>query len=450
MDFEALVRDDYADKRWIIVAEVAAGTPRLVEFLRRSGAGDLFLLAGSLGVGDVPDIPRYDLGTSGSTVMDGIRAFESAVLDLPDAAMAALDEFDPERTAAVLFAGFGTTAEIGGRPVFAPRRQEWLALEDKLAVLDIWREAGIATAPVRVVAPNLQDLSTAHQELDRGAGTVAVADNRDGWHGGGDYLRRIREPSQLPGVTEFLEVRADRVRVMPFMDGIPCSIHAFVTQHGIAAFRPVEMLILWRGDDLTYCGAATTWDPTPADREAMRSAARAIGETLRRRVDYRGAFSLDGVMTSAGFRPTEINTRLSIGLGIQIGDVELPIGALVRHLRVRPDAEIDTRFLEERIVTNADANRVSRAMFITSASLEHAERTVRLAGRDVVDDPDGPIQLSAGPALHGGIVFVRAAADVVPRGASFAPVMAACAPYVEDWLSIDIGRLDYAMDVRAI
>ena len=64
---------------------------------------------------------------------------------------------------------------------------------------------------------------------------------------------------------------------------------------------------------------------------------------LRAEVDYRGAFSLDGVMTSEGFRPTEINPRVSVGLGVQVGGIDdIPLGALARHLHAHPEAELDT------------------------------------------------------------------------------------------------------------
>lgn len=449
MDFSGLVRNDYSGHRWIIVTEVAAGAQGAVDFLERSGAAELFLLSGNRGVGDIPDIPAFDLATSGPTIMGGIRAFESGVLDLPKEALSALDEFDPERTAKVLFAGFGTPTSIAGRPVFAPRPPEWLALEDKIAVLGIWDEAGIAIAPARVVPPSLDQLTTAHRELNAGLGTVAVADNRSGWHGGGEYLRRIRSDDDLAPISAFLDECADQVRVMPFLDGIPCSIHGFVAANGVATFRPVEMLILWSGKRLVYAGVATTWDPSAEDRMEMRSAAKAVGDVLRHRVSYRGGFSLDGVMTADGFRPTEVNPRVSVGLGIQLGEIDdIPLGALTRHLIANPDAAIDLEEMEARIVGNADTVRTSRAMFTTSWPLEAAERTVQLADGRISDAPDGPIRLNAGPSLHGGVVFVGAASDVVPRGTSFAPVVAACAPYVERWLGIEIGDLDYATDVR--
>ena len=48
---------------------------------------------------------------------------------------------------------------------------------------------------------------------------------------------------------------------------------------------------------IVYGKAASFWDPSPADREAMRSAALRLGAELHRRVDYQGVFTLDGIMS---------------------------------------------------------------------------------------------------------------------------------------------------------
>jgi predicted ATP-grasp superfamily ATP-dependent carboligase len=45
----------------------------------------------------------------------------------------------------------------------------------------------------------------------------------------------------------------------------------------------------------------------------MRSAARAVGRHLIERVGYRGPYGVDGVLTSAGFRPAELNPRATAG-----------------------------------------------------------------------------------------------------------------------------------------
>jgi hypothetical protein len=67
---------------------------------------------------------------------------------------------------------------------------------------------------------------------------------------------------------------------MPFLEGVPCSIHGVVFPEGAATFRPVEMVTLRRpgSSRLRYAGAATFWDPPAADREVMRDLARRVGE----------------------------------------------------------------------------------------------------------------------------------------------------------------------------
>jgi hypothetical protein len=41
-----------------------------------------------------------------------------------------------------------------------------------------------------------------------------------------------------------MSARADRVRVMPFLEGIPCSIHGIVFAEHVAALQPLEMVTL--------------------------------------------------------------------------------------------------------------------------------------------------------------------------------------------------------------
>src|SRR5689334_17767166 len=87
------------------------------------------------------------------------------------------------------------------------------------------------------------------------------------------------------------------------------------------------MVTLRQSPRLRYCGAATFWDPAQHRRTEMREVARRVEETLRGTMGYRGAFTIDGVMTEQGFLPTELNPRFGAGLGV-IGRAtpELPLG----------------------------------------------------------------------------------------------------------------------------
>ena len=68
--------------------------------------------------------------------------------------------------------------------------------------------------------------------------------------------------------------RAETVRVMPFLEGIPTSIHGIVLPDGVVVLRPVELITLRRGRQLVYAGCGTYWDPPDAVRDEMRAAAR--------------------------------------------------------------------------------------------------------------------------------------------------------------------------------
>ena len=140
-------------------------------------------------------------------------------------------------------------------------------------------------------------------------------DTKEGFNGGGDYVRWIRDEADQARALAFFLPRCDRVRVMPFLDGVPCSIHGLVLPDGTAAFRPVEISILRdvAARTFIYGGLSTFWDAPPADREAMRDSARRVGEHLRTAHEYVGAFGIDGVLTAEGFRPTELNSRMSAG-----------------------------------------------------------------------------------------------------------------------------------------
>jgi hypothetical protein len=126
----------------------------------------------------------------------------------------------------------------------------------------------------------------------------------------------VRDVDDEAAAFAFFAPRCDRVRVMGFLDGVPCSIHGFVLPDGTAVFRPVELAILRDSARrrFFYGGLSTWWDPSDDDRVEMRAVARKVGDHLAEHHGYRGAFGIDGVLTRAGFRPTELNTRMTAGV----------------------------------------------------------------------------------------------------------------------------------------
>ncbi|MFO7548027.1 MAG: hypothetical protein R6X29_03995 [Acidimicrobiia bacterium] len=447
-DVVAAVAETHRGRRWVVAYDAAAGSRTLVEALEEWGAAGVMVVAATEGVGRLPEVPVHYTRTSGDTVMTGLRAFERSLVNPDDALLDALERFDPRGEAGVIAVPFSTFEHLAARPVHGQRRPEWLALEDKTTVDGIWDAAGVGRAPSTVVS--VADAPAAAERLAGPGGTMWAADNTEGWHGGGEYARWVPDPSGFEAAVEWFAGRARTVRVMPFLDGLPCSIHGFVGSTKIGVFRPVEMLILRRTDrpGLVYAGFSTYWDP-PADiRQSMREAARRVAVLLRDRVGYRGGFSVDGVLVAEGFRPTELNPRTSAGLGMQAFAAEVPIGSITRCL-IAGEVEVDGAELEAAIVPGADARRLGGMGLLAPDHREGAEVRVRFdADRAVVagagEEADGP--LAIGPAVSGSYVRLELDPGRIQPGPSLAPVTAKAANLAIHLWSLSLPRVEAAPD----
>ena len=233
---------------------------------------------------------------------------------------------------------------ILGRQVVGGRPAAWLRMEDKIFAEEVWREAGVPAEPHHVVPVDRDALARATAAVAGPLGAVWSGDARDGFNGAGNYVRWVADDADQDAAYAFFAPRCDRVRVMPFLDGVPCSIHGIVVPDGTAVFRPVEIVMLRKvgAREFVYGGLSTYWDPPTADREEMRAVARRVGHHLQSVHGYRGAFGIDGVLTADGFRPTELNTRMSAGLGtiasVGAGALLARAGAPRRRARHRADA----------------------------------------------------------------------------------------------------------------
>jgi hypothetical protein len=242
---------------------------------------------------------------------------------------------------------------------------------------------------------------------------------------------------------------------MPFLEGIPCSIHGLVFPDTVAAFRPVEMVTLRprHGNQLRYCGAATFWDPPEADRTYMRECARRVGEALRKEVAFRGPFTIDGVMTEDGFLPTELNPRFGVGLGVLGRSLpELPLGLLAFVAMEDEPLDYRPRDLETLVVDAADAHRTGGAWTVIPSKREHSEEHAlvaedgqyRLARASEAADAS----LTVGPSAVGGFVRFTPDALRIPVGISIAGRAANAFGLADRELETGIGPLEAARSVR--
>ena len=449
----ARLAEIHQGRKWIVAVDVVAAATGWVARLHEAEAEKVLVVAALPGVGPLPEgVEILYTDTCGDSMMEGFRAFFASLHDPSPELTAAVDRFDPVGDAYVIVPPFGPSINVLGRQVYGGRVPRVEALEDKTVVDALWDAAGVRRALSEIV--EVDHAVAAHQRLAGPMGAVWAADNREGWHGGGEYTRWIRPGHDLTGAQRWFGDRAQTVRVMPFLNGIPCSIHGYVTKGHVAAFRPVEMVILrWPGHaDFRYAGLATFWDPPDSDREDMRAAAVATGNQLVRTKQYRGGFSIDGVMTAEGFRPTELNSRLSAGLMMLARSVEsLQLASMDRALRMG-DVEFDAAWLAECIVPAADEMR-SGGMGLVIPRAELAPRDMALvfdeAGvREAIAGENADASISGGNSASG--VHVRMVLDPhrIPVGPSVAPLAVAAARFVEQEWGVPVGEVEAAPDLR--
>ncbi len=453
-----LLRQVYSNKRWIVTSDVLAGCTKFVDALKALGAERALCIATSRGAGAGPDpdfAPNPILcPVEAADVMTGIRKSLDAFADLPPEAVAQVDAFDPAGTAAVLGTIFDDGRDVAGRRKYGARAASWQALEDKTLVDAFWHAAGIAHAPSAVVPATLQALRKKSHELDTGHGCAWAGDNREGFNGGAVYLRWVQTATEETAAAEFFAAHCDQVRVMPFLEGIPCSIHGFVFSDYVVALRPCELFVLRRPGkrELHYARAGSFWDPPLRDREAMQRIARRAGEELRQRVGFRGAFTVDGILTQNGFFPTELNPRFGAALFLMTSGLDLPLLLLNAAIIEEDSFDFRPEALEAMLLEHVDAHRAGGGLAISSKrglGSHEAKLIWRGEGFEVDNaaaDPDAIARL--GPASAGSAVLVDLVAQRTPIGPSAAPRVAAALACLDAHWDLGIGTLEPALDVR--
>ena len=420
------------------------------------GAKKPLLIASARGVGPIPGdddaficfFERDEL----ESMTEEVRSRNAVARDLPDAVVRAVEEYDPDGEAVWDLDPFVENSPILGRQVYGGRPQAWMALEDKLVAEEVWEAIDAPRAPSLVVDVDLEAVKTASLEIDHGDGTVWTGDARDGINGGGDFVRWVQSDAEQRSAYDFFSTRCDKVRVMPFLEGVPCSIHGFVLADGTAAFRPMElsMLRIPATKRFVFGGMGTTWDPPAADREQMRELVRRTGEHLRARADYRGGFGIDGVLTKDGFRPTEINTRMSGGLNnlARILDVDA-LTMLQVNLVAGRDPAVTVPELERWALPALDATRMGKAVAITQKNTVEESRDIKVAwdGRSLTRADDGPLRITMGPMSPGTFAKIDSG-SVLRKGDRLAPLNVALMQFLDAEFGSDFGPVETAPDVR--
>lgn len=467
--YKEVVRPLFDGRKVIFAGEVAAAFTPAVALARSLGASSVLVIAtGGRGVGPLPDgVEILALAPEPATSMlDGLHRHLAMIEHPPTAIIDAVRAFDPGSEAQVIGTFLNPAPYLDGRPFLAYRRPEWLALEDKTVVDALWDRAGVERAPAVVVPADAAALARAASHVDGGDGTVWSGDAREGWNGGAEFVRWVRGADEAASAARFFGAHCDAVRVMPFLDGIPCSIHGIVFDDHVAAVRPVEMVTLRRPlghpeGAFFYAGCSSFYDPPAATRAAMREIARTTGALLRAEVGFRGAFTVDGVATAHGFLPTELNPRMGAGLNVMLrGLPDFPLQQLLDALVGGIAPPYDPHELEQDLLAAADATRSGgtwhtfldrtlntiedrRLAYDGAAWHQVSERDA--GGRADVASDRGRAVVAVGEGPSGSFVRAVFDSDGVPKGESVGQRAADFWRYADGELGTEIGPLTPAM-----
>lgn len=424
----------FRDRKWIVAMDVLVPAAAFAQRILQHGAEGVIAVGFSKGTGRLPDpeeVPQIELGGEAPDMMSGIRMGLDALANLPAEVLERIDAFDPERKALVIGALFSDGRAVAGRPCFGARPADWQALEDKTVIDDLWRRMGIPHAEVRVVEAERKAIRSAWRAMQGESDVVICGDNREGFNGGAQYIRWIRNERHLRAAIDFFEKHCDRVRVMPFLEGIPCSIHGIVFDDYVAALRPCEMLVLRDPDQgrFVYASAATFWQPASELVDEMRGVAKRVGGFLDEHYGYRGVFTVDGVSTEAGFRPTELNPRYGAALmRIAAGIKDFSMYLLHLAIAAREPLDYRPRDLEALLLEHALNSASGGGVQLSQRKVEetHKGGVVFEGGRWrlAVEGEESDATFALGPSPVGALLRIELDPKRTPRGPSAAPRVA--------------------------
>jgi hypothetical protein len=273
-------------------------------------------------------------------------------------------------------------------------------------------------------------------------------------NGGADRVRLVRTEADFASALELFLPSTRHVRVMQFLEGVPCSIHGVVLPDGVAVLRPVEQIVLRRQATGRFllAGLSTWWDPPPQDRDEMRGAAGRVGELLGDRYAMRGGFSVDGILTTDGFLPTELNPRFSGGLSVMArGLPDLPIALAQAAVARDVDLGVSAADLERLLVGAADRTRSGAAYSVTGEVRSSETEVVAVSGgpdelTEASSDGAAVGSVELGPATIGSLVRFRPSEPFL--GPRLAPYAVAAFRFADQRWGTGFGPLEIAPDVR--
>jgi hypothetical protein len=453
-----LVEPFFSGKKTIVAMGSLSDSMGLVKTVQELGARVPYILASSLG--SIPtnaEVPFSLLGRSAKDSNDLFRKYGQKLGKLPRTVIDRLDQYDSGHKATVLMSSLYAHQTVGGRTVLANRKKEWLDLEDKTVIDSHLDRVGIDRIRSVVVASTAKSLRSKVKNLDEGLGTVWAGDSKQGYNGGASYIRIVRDPYSFKAATRFFSDRCNRIRVSPFVEGIPCSIHGIVFKNAVIALRPVEMLVfeVARKNKFIFAGSATFWDPPPDGRKKMRDFAKRIGTYLRDQHQFLGTFTLDGIFSKNGFVATEVNPRYGAAMPVINQSIpRLPLSLLDMLIRSGKDLPFKPKELERMLLKAADSHRsIAVWCFLKKKVVSFSNHKLNYTGRGFVratklDRCDA--ELYIGPSEVGGVLRGNIHDFTCSKGSSSGLIVKCLLDYVRREIDPTLGQLIPAKSVSSL
>lgn len=360
-----------------------------------------------------------------------------ATLDSQGWLAARTDAFDPDRLAILITPDPLDPPQSGSRARLGRRPGMWQLCESKAVVDVIWDRLGI-TRPRCVVADGPVDLATLGELVDTGNGVVCAVQPAGGKTSSGAEGIWWWRGTDPPIHAE----HHHRVKLMPLMPGVPIRLHGMVFANAVISFAPLEAVTLPRPQSSTFlCCGATGRIP---DSARLRRLTENLGTGLATELDYRGAFSVDGILTIDGFQPTDFNTRLTSAIEASPADIRVELQAanvLAREGIALPDVGGLNQIGEDALPDNK-VTIYGAATRISPAS--PAEVAVRWSAGHVLEpasvgDADAHIRVSE--SLRGWTITAQLDRSRLPDGEFAGPYAPAIFEFADQFLGTNFGPL---------
>jgi len=332
----------------------------------------------------------------------------------------AVDAFDPDRAAALLLPDPLDPPTTGMRPRIGRRHASYRLLEDKTAVDTVWDLLGVPRAP-SIVADLDTDVRVLGNLVDRGSGVVCSMQSAGTSQAGADGVTWWRS-GDAPRIAAGPREDDRRVRLMPLIEGLPIRLHGFVLPTSVVGFRPMEVVALPRPERGTFlcAGVVSTLDEAPD----LAAQTERIGEALRTRVGYLGAFAVDGILTRNGIVPTDLNPRLTSAMEDSPPDLRVLLHAANLLMREGVDPGRDLVCFLAKEISGWRAQYTIYGAATRARASAPCFAGVRWDGGTLVVAHDDEFEgyLTLKPSMRGWQVTARFSADQLPAKGPLGPI----------------------------